>query len=406
MKYSVLRALPAFCALFLFSGFALAAPVALDSEQKANMASSTILRVDMDARNHFGYLVDSARELVHESLALVASHTTPAALSNAPDGLSLACGTSGSLHVRMARTFPRTVRFTWQSCKFTDSGGNQRERNGKAEVVLVSATFAPDKVLAIRVGESERDFTDWRYIVDEDQITDETSSMNLRLVGVIPLKRAFGGFSPFVGNFAFETTGFRANASRAEFPGSEQPPYHQSDVLSAEHVMASGSITYNDAFDKSKRDLHLHWGTFSSTIESDFSAPSTRSYSIEGLRLRSDDDYSADNFLEWRFTRWIDGKVNYRFPENDPWNPGCVSGDYTVKTLAPVTEGINGLPDGGALKINRSALLRFYSATTVPPELPTPQQGLLIQLDAQGVGSFTYDTFWLRALSEVGQCGL
>jgi hypothetical protein len=85
-----------------------------------------------------------------------------------------------------------------------------------------------------------------------------------------------------------------------------------------------------------------------------------------------------------------------------------VNGGYQFRTNTPLHGAAFAQPDqdSGDLTINGKLRSSFYSATTVPPGLPVPINGLLIHSVLQGVGVFNYDAHSVfEALRPVGNCG-
>jgi hypothetical protein len=388
----------------LVGGPALAAPLDIDSEAKANLAASVAIQQMQASDAQFHGVVDSARGVIYQALSTLHATTTPAALLRSRDGLSIPCATAGDLLVRLSRSLPRQLKLEWRTCKDNDVNGYPHERSGQAEVLLFGDSFTPDRVASIRLGTASADYTDRRYIVDESQgspmIFDDTYRSNLRLVGLIPMKRAFPPNGFYIGDFLFEATGYLAVDSRFENPASGWPPFHQISTSNLDHVFASGSRSYNDDSTAMKIDLTLHWGTFSREAQSESFPSVKQGFSVEGLRVRQEWDYAA-----WRFAWRLDGKVNLA-PSEPADALTCRPGDYVFKTLAPLTGSLDdyGLLDGGDLLVNRRARLRFHSAATTPPGFPAPVNGLLARVDVAGVGSFAYDMYYSGEFSDRAGC--
>ena len=394
--YSKLAALAA--AAILACATASAAPVVIDSEQKANAAGAAAQRAMAQPTHDQGLVTFYARGIAENALMQLAAATTPSALVNARNGIALPCATSGSLTARMARTFPRVLKLQWQACKYNDIDDYPRERNGNAEIVLLSDTFAPQAVAAIRFGTLNADFTDSRHIEYPDQITDELRSLNLRMLGQIPMVRAFPLYGLFVGDFAFELTGFYQEYSLTELPGSGQPPFEQTTRTSAEFLIVSGATTYNTAKTHSVEDLRLHFGKVTHTSSSPSWGESSNSYTVDGLRVRRESDY-----VSWSGSQSVDGKIEFQY---SALSGNCLNGAYAFKTRAPLVSNslFSGLFDSGNLLINGSTTAQFYSAANVPPTLPVPQLGMLVHLDVRNVGSFNYDASGLGVFAQNAQC--
>jgi len=395
-QYSKLAALAA--AAMLTCAAVNAAPVVIDSEQKANAAGAAAQRALSQPLYDQGLVTFYARGIAEHALMQLAATTTPIRLINSRNGITLACATSGNLTARMARAFPRVLKLQWQACKYNDLDDYPRERNGSAEIVLLSDTFAPKTVAAIRFGTLNADFTDSRHIEYPDQITDELRSFNLRMLGQIPMVRAFPLYGLFVGPFAFELTGFYQEHSLTELPGSGQPLFEQTSRTSAEFLIVSGATTYNTAKTHSVEDLRLHFGKVTHTYSSSTSGESSNSYTADGFRVRREADY-----VTFSGSQAVDGKIDFQY---SPLSGNCLNGAYTFKTRAPLVSNslYSGLFDAGDLLINGSTTARFYSAANVPPTLPVPQLGMLVHLDVRNVGSFNYDASGLGVFAQNSQC--
>jgi hypothetical protein len=89
--------------LLLFTTIATASPVVLDTEQKAAAGVATAFWTSDNAPRHLNALIDNdIRHDTHTLLRRVDAVTTPAALMSTPGGVTIACGISGDLLVRMA----------------------------------------------------------------------------------------------------------------------------------------------------------------------------------------------------------------------------------------------------------------------------------------------------------------
>jgi hypothetical protein len=374
---------------------AAAAPVVIDTEQKANAAVLSAQKALTVPKQELEGMAGYARSLAESALEPLAAATTPMAVINSRNGVVVACSTSGTLTARMARTFPRVLKLRWQACKFNDLNGYPHVRNGDAEIILLSDSFVPEKVGGIRLGTLNSDFTDTRHIEDPEQITDEVNSANLRLIGLIPMTRAFPRFGVFVGEFAFETTGYSQSYFRAEVPG--QPVYEQTSSTSVEHLVASGSTTYDSSKTHSVEDLRLYFGKVTHSSTSPNYPSSTSSYTINGLKVRHEFDYVA-----WTSSKSVDGKVEFQY---SPAAGACLNGEYNIKTRKRLAGSLFEFKyDSGDLLINGSTAAQFFTAANVPPTLPVPQSGNLVHIDVRNLGSFNYDASDLSILAQNAQC--
>lgn len=377
---------------------AAADPVVIDSEQKTLAALTTGFTVMTEPVNTVRGTVDLTRRVAETALALVGAATTPAALLKKPAGITIPCAVSGSATAQMARTFPRVLKLRWNACLYTDFDGYPRERNGSTEITLLSDTFTPERIAGIRQGSAGVDFTESRTILEPEQNSYDNWSVNLRIVGLIPMVREFPRYGLFVGPYAFEMTGFYRGQSRYEFPEPQSPPYESDSLSTFEYVIASGATTYSNSQTQLAEDLTLHWGTFESTTQSTGRPADTGRFSVQGLRVRSDSE-----FVNWTRADRIDGNIDYHW--RAAFGPSCLSGEYRLKTVAPLRRSMfdgNGALTSGDLRINGTTRAQFFSAANTPPSLPTPQNGMLANLGVAGVGTFNYDVsgpFPLRQMS-------
>jgi len=403
MKKSVQRGLMLATASCLAAA-ASAAPVPLDTEQTANMAAGMGLRMARYVPLLSDAFVDRARGLAYRTLRQLNATTTPEEVLAAPGGLTFACGTSGTLKASLSRKLPRVLKVTWTACKFQNPYDYPRDRNGVLEVTLPSDTFAPQSVSSIRVGERDRDFTDFRHIEDEEQITDEKTSLNMRLRGDIAMTRAFPPNGRFIGPFNFEATGFVLTEDEIELPGTGLPLIHTSSSLTGEKLVISGSVSYDETWRIATVDFKARSGSLRSFSHQDGYPDASHAISPSNFRFHAVEDYGA-----WSRVASFEGKVQVQNPTpRNEYTVGCIDGVYAFKSVAPLVGAYsdNGRYESGGYKANGAAV-SFYSAANVPPGLPAPEQGMLTRLKVPGVGRFVYDSPHagvLGILDQNGQC--
>ena len=380
------------------TGLAAADPVVIDSGQKATAALTTGFTVLSEPALSLWSTVDQTRRVAETALTLVSGSTTPAALLKKPAGITIPCAISGSATAQLARTFPRVLKLRWNACLYTDFDGYPRERNGSTEITLLSDTFTPERIAGIRQGSAGSDFTETRTIIDPEQNSYSTWSVNLRIVGLIPMVREFPRYGLFVGPYAFEMSGFYRGQSRYELPDPQEPTYESDSVQTYEYVIACGANAYSNSQTQLSEDLTLHWGTFERTTQSTGWPADTTRFSVQGLRVRSDSE-----FVNWTRADRVDGSIDYHWSE--VFGPSCLSGEYRFKTVTPLSRSMfdgNGALTAGDLRINGSTRAQFFSAANTPPSLPVPQNGMLAHVTIAGVGEFDYDVagpFFLRQIS-------
>jgi hypothetical protein len=112
------------------------------------------------------------------------------------------------------------------------------------------------------------------------------------------------------------------------------------------------------------------------------------------------------DFEGWTDTLWLDGAVRYTWPAQAP--AGCLSGGYLFDTRTPLHRPNldSAALDAGELVINRDVTVRAFAPGNVPPGLPTPTLGMLLNVKVRGVGTFNFDAESLNgpALWGVAQC--
>lgn len=385
-------------AALLTGASAAAAPPAIDSEAKAASALYSAVNISFEAPYYHNLASEHVKRWANVALQSLNSATTPAALMASPTGVTVPCEVSGSLTARMAPRLPRILKFEWHDCHF-DQYGWPHSLDGPGEIALLSDSFTPLKVGAIRLGNASTDLVQTREVVTYDQINHDTLLRNVRMVGVIPLVQYQAGGSSIP--FAYVMNGFIDETNNLEFPGSSREPQTIGSRISLEAVTYAGSITYNETATVVDEDLYALLGEF--TFLSRNGPPygnATERFRFNNLRVRNVTDWDA-------FTRsqTLDGKVDYKWYETRA--PGCMSGPFTFKTRVPLHGSLANWEqyDSGDLTINDKVRTKFYSAETVPAGLPAPTQGMLMRMQVPGVGTFNYDTSSVRvALRPIANC--
>jgi len=381
---------------------AASAGTSIDTEQK--LASATLQGIGFirSQPGRLSTITDTARGFIESPLATLAATTTPAALAATPGGATLPCGTSGSISARMARGLPRVLRLEWNDCAFFDAGGYPRLHDGNGEIILLTNSFAPANVGGIRLGNTDADFIDERTSSNEFAITREHRSINVRITGLIPVKRAFGSFGVFTGPFAYDVVGFQDEVDRFESPGGIFAPFETHNRLAADHVFAAGKAEYSGVSNQHYTTETTLWGQFTYSIFNWPPIDERRAVSrYEGLRLREDYD-----FVTYTSALAIDGKIDH---QPIPWltgdNDGCLAGERTYRTRAPLAgPAFDSTYTSGEVLVNGSSA-SFYSAASVPPSQPVPSQGYMVRLDLRNAGPVYHDTASQQdALRQIGEC--
>ncbi len=377
-----------------------ATPVTIDTEQKAAASVVSGLYIGFTAPYYYQLTLQRVNLYANRALATANAATTPAALAANRAGITVPCETSGNMTAKLSARLPRVFQFEWHDCHF-NSFGYGFSLNGPGEIVLLSDTFAPTKVGAIRFGNSTRDLVETQEIITIDQVNHNTLLRNLAVIGNVPLNYDGTASPGSTVQFAFAIDGYVDETDLLDFPTTGAPQqtygyrYDFSNVAYAGAASASSDGMHTDS------DLHALLGTFT------FSARNPPPYNAT-LESQRYDNFRVRNVVDWTaFTQdqTIDGKVNYT------WNPnfgsGCLSGNYQFSTAAPLHNSLNNWEQysSGDLSINGAVRATFFTAATVPATLPVPSQGELVHLDVKKLGSFNYDDVSaMQAVHGVAHC--
>lgn len=186
--------------------------------------------------------------------------------------------------------------------------------------------------------------------------------------------------------FAHVITGFIDESNELSFPDRDPQTYGSRILM--ENVTYAGNNRYDTTLSVVEYDLRVLFGDLS--FEGRLPPPyvgGVEKFRYNNLRVRQVTDYGAD----WDRTVTLDGAVDYQWFTTR--KPGCLSGGYSFKTLAPLHNSLS-FPerfDNGVLDINGKVRTSFYSPLNVPPGLPVPLYGSLVHNKVNGVGTFTYD---------------
>jgi hypothetical protein len=158
------------------------------------------------------------------------------------------------------------------------------------------------------------------------------------------------------------------------------------------------SASQSDAGDLAVNDFDFLSGTLE-VISGTPTGEDPEIYKFNDYRIHQSYDYTA-----WTSTLSVDGKLNatwHAYRGN-----ACASGLYSFRTRLPIVQSLDtGLASSGELVVNTDVNARFFSPADVPRKLPTPVNGMLLNLRVQDVGTFNYDTDRLfETLHATGQC--
>lgn len=380
--------------LSLSSAGVLASPIVLDTEQKAAAGVHIALTKAETPRGVNG-TIDSVREYAHHTLKLVNDATTPAALLGASGGITFDCAVSGSFRAWLADAQPRVLRVRFTEC-VTLVFGIERRLNGPVAITLPADTFQPQNVLAVRLGNDSGEFFEQIRFETQEQNDDITLAFNIVLRGDVSMTRLFD-CCEWVGSSSFVMHGYFDNRTLTEAPPGS-PAVFRSFKLVAQRLGVVRSTNTADGVDE---DDTLYSG--GSVSFEQVQPPPFGSFAdlhrFGDFHVRRITDFNA--FTD---TLTVDGRLNVT------WNPfvpeACMDGLYSFRTREPMVIALDTQAiTSGTLGVNRSVVAKFYSAANVPPGLPTPVNGMLLNMRVRDVGTFNYDVAnWFEALRPVGQC--
>lgn len=387
-------------ALALFTVTVSAAPIALDTEQKAAAGVSAAFFTSHEVPLYVHVTIEAVRRHTDRALESVAAITTPEALMATRGSITIPCAMAGTLTARMANALPRVLKLEWNGCVM-DVDGWQRTYNGPAAITLTSDSFEPETLQSIRFGNAAGDFTEQYRIETAEQIDTVTNSIDLVVRGDISMTRTFGGFGDVIGTSSYEMRGHMDDHRLLEFPDGS-PSYENTVKIVLQRLTAIESTTVSDTGTLYDDDLQLLSGAL--TILQSQPAPygdTTQAYTFNAYQVRKITDWDA--FSSQLF---VNGRVNVT------WNPffgsGCTDGVYAFRTREPLVSSLaTGQLESGNLTVNGDVVARFFFAATVPPQLPMPVNGMLVNMRVKNVGTFNYDAASAHeALYPIGQCAL
>jgi hypothetical protein len=386
--------------LALSTASATAAPVVLDTEQRAVAGVSAAFFVSSDVPHHIAFATDDLMRKTDRAFATVRSVTTFDALVQTRGGVTIPCDVAGTMSARISNALPRVLRLQWAGCVL-NVDGVERTYNGPAAVTLVSDSLQPERLASVHFGNASAEFIEQYRFDTPEQIDITTRSANLLLRGDLSSTRAFNGFGAIIGTSSYEIQGYVDEKRRLEFP-SGAPSYDletrtdfaRTTIIESRDIAQDGS-SESDA-------LQILSGTlqFVRTDPAPYGT-TTQGYRFNGLSVSKDYDWNAG---AWQLQ--VNGVVNIS------WNPfmgaGCANGVYNFRTRAPITRALNSVTlESGELAVNGSAVARFYTAGNVPSRLPTPVNGMLFNLRVDNLGVFNYDTASLPdTFYSVGACNV
>lgn len=409
MNGTILRAAAGATAL-LVTASAGAAPVVIDTPQKAAAAALT-------AHNFF--LGDNvyttvpallirvnhpSRDLVSRTLAFLAAATTPDALTASKGGMTVSCPLGGSFKAKLPRDGSLTLHLEWMGCSYLQYAPDPQSAvtyTGPGTVQLVENTFAPSTVALVRLGSITADVVGTSRYQEDFSTSDTTETMNVRMVGTIPMTR-IGTSGWFTGDFDYRITGFVRRHADATFTLPGLPPENNTydDGTVVEQAAVSGSFPGLGLIED--QDLFVARGTFTSESSGSY-APEPRSYSIAAHDLHW---YSVSDLVSYDRAKTLDGRADVTWSANH--GTGCLNGTYVFHTDRLLEQSLytGSVFHAGALKINNVLTLRYTSPYTRPLTAYPPVFQGTVALDLKRVGVQTIPFDWQAtlALAPIAQC--
>jgi hypothetical protein len=358
-----------------------ASPLTNERDAAAGLVTAFQLRADLPW--HIAVLTYRTRDYTDRALRILAANTTPAALLAAPNGRSFPCAISGSVHARLSRTLPRTLKLEWTACVFEN--GIRHSLTGPGEVVLPADTFSPSTVKSVRVGSATRDLNDQLNLLDTEPGAPPTvNTLNARMVGLIPLARATDT-DLFEGSFAYELVGRAYERVYFLRAGEGDTLFAREMSITATKGHVSGFLDYGQR-DDLRASGKFDWWTRQDASSQEPEYIDSSRIDADGFRLQTVFDPSAG---AQKFS--VGGRVSYTWPEAYGMNCGCgITYSYDTRIPARRVPGYNDMDfyDAGKIVINGNTTARFSLVGN-----PDEGQALMhTDLDVNHVGSFDYET--------------
>jgi hypothetical protein len=397
---------------FTFNTLVSAAPVVIDTQQKAAAAALTTHNFFLGDNQSSTLpvmligLAYPSRDLVSHTLGFLANATTPDALSASKGGMTLPCPLGGSFKAKLPRDGSLTLHLEWTGCTFLQYPTDPQSAttySGPGTVQLTENTFAPTTVTLVRIGSVTADVVATVRYRDEFSSTDTTRTLNVRMAGSIPMTR-LNPTSFFIGDFDYRITGFyrQHDVSTLTFPGLPTETSSYDSALDIEQAAVSGNHPGPGFIDD--QDLFVARGTFTSASSGTWS-PEPRSYTITAHDLHW---YSITDFATYDRAKTLEGRADVTWSANH--GAGCLNGTYVFRTDQLLEQSVytGNVFLAGALKVNNVLTLRYTSPYTRPlTTFPSVFQGTItLDLKRVGVTSIPFDWQAINVLQPIAQCAL
>jgi hypothetical protein len=396
----------------LVTASASAAPVVIDTQQKAAAAAMTAHNFFLGDNVSFTLpvmlngLSYPSRDLASRTLVFLANATTPDALTASKGGMTVPCALGGSFKAKLPRDGSLTLHLDWTGCTFLQYPTDPQSAtsySGPGTVQLLENTFSPTRVALVRLGSITADVVVTTHYSDEFSSTDSTQTMNIRMAGSIPMTRLYPT-SLFIGDFDYRITGFlrQHSVSTVTFPGLPPDASSYDYSLVIEQAAVNGNHPGPGGIDD--EDLFVARGMFTSDSSSSYS-PEPRSYSITAHDLHW---YSTSDMATFDRVKTLDGRADVTWSANH--GAGCLNGTYVFRTdqLLEQSWYTGSVFLAGALKINNVLTLRYTSPYTRPlTTFPPIFQGTItLDLKRVGVNSVPFQYQATNVLQPIAQCSL
>jgi len=394
-------------ALACISGVALGAPnTPIRSESAAARAVVVAFLQRGQLRTMMQPFNYEPRNIIDRALRSVRAVTTLQDLAASPDGVVVDCAVSGTLTARLARGWPRVVKFEWSECSSIDFGATHT-LNGPGEVTLLGNSLFAEIVASIRLGNRNSDLVANVSAFPGSTIQGpRVETRNLRLSGIVPMVRLENDINTaFRGRFTYEAVGFlRSDEMRRDFgPGGVSTEFYPwTFETSSDGALLSGGLNLEEGTFEENR---LVLGRISQRVDRPatptFPEARTSTNWVRGTDFRV--RLGRDNTLGREF--WsIDGRIESSFAQS----AGCAEPEtLTYRTRSPLiahqdTFYFQDFYDTGEIVINGSTVAHF-STTGSQPFVDLHGH---LTLDVPGVSSFDYDTgsSVLGALTLLSRC--
>lgn len=383
----------------MMSGSVNAAPFKIQNEQQAAAAWWQASAFHISIESEVTRVPDLALRQVLRSLSDLEQVTSVGALISSRRGITVPCEFGGSFTARMPKARPGVLVIDWSACMREADEYMSAMWSGPVTLKMTNPTFTPESIESLRVGSKVENVVWTRNYPDPEYPQVYTEEFNFTMRGTIPTTRLFeSGY--FTGDADFVVHGSWSSSTEVLSDG-----YIDRVASTVDRARVNRSAVYSDNNTVLDRSFQLVRGGV--TTRNEYPARGeVREHSFNAANFRARELTDFNDFVTVKQEVWIDGKLNYQHVQG--YSPGCMSGDYVFKTRTPMTNlslFTKQERDEGEVTMNNSTV-RLYSASTVPPNLPTPSGNMLTVVDVKRIGLFSFDSDWTspRAITALSQC--